>query len=101
MYVDIDNSRFKATGRGDSRVTRIGAFLRKTNLDEVPQVLNVLFGDMSLVGPRPQAVPFYEEYKGFIENLNLRHNVKPGVTGWAQVNGLRGDAVDPYENKKE
>ncbi|PAC30634.1 undecaprenyl-phosphate glucose phosphotransferase [Flectobacillus sp. BAB-3569] len=100
MYVDIDNSSFKATGKRDNRVTKIGAFLRKTNLDEVPQVLNVLFGDMSLVGPRPQAIPFYEEYKSFIENLNLRHNVKPGVTGWAQVNGLRGDAIDPIENKK-
>jgi putative colanic acid biosynthesis UDP-glucose lipid carrier transferase len=99
MFIDSDSSRFKATERQDSRITKIGTFLRKTNLDELPQIINILLGDMSLVGPRPQAVPFYLEYKEFIQDLDLRHQVKPGLTGWAQIKGLRGDSPDENENR--
>jgi putative colanic acid biosynthesis UDP-glucose lipid carrier transferase len=77
--------------KGDARVTRLGAFLRRTSLDELPQLLNVLRGDMSLVGPRPHATAHNEMYRQLIVRYMLRHQVKPGITGFAQVNGWRGE----------
>lgn len=77
--------------RGDPRVTRFGAFLRRTSLDELPQFFNVLLGNMSVVGPRPHAVAHNEQHKALILEYMLRHKVKPGITGWAQVNGFRGE----------
>ncbi len=80
----------QATQR-DSRVTPLGAFLRRTSLDELPQIFNVLEGKMSFVGPRPHAVAHNEEYRKLINGYMIRHKVRPGITGWAQVNGLRGE----------
>ena len=77
--------------RHDPRVTRIGRFLRRTSLDELPQLLNVILGQMSLVGPRPHAVAHNEMYGALIDDYIRRHRVRPGITGWAQVNGLRGE----------
>jgi Undecaprenyl-phosphate glucose phosphotransferase len=77
--------------RNDMRVTRIGKFLRRTSIDELPQLFNVLFGHMSIVGPRPHAVQHNIEYGAIIDEYYARHNVKPGITGWAQVSGLRGE----------
>jgi Undecaprenyl-phosphate glucose phosphotransferase len=77
--------------RKDPRVTRVGRFLRRTSLDELPQLLNVLKGDMSLVGPRPHALPHNDQYSTLIGGYLGRHRVQPGITGWAQVNGLRGE----------
>lgn len=79
----------------DGRVTRLGAFLRRTSLDELPQFINVLQGRMSIVGPRPHAVEHNDYYRKIIDRYNLRHVVKPGITGWAQVNGLRGITETP------
>jgi len=77
--------------RDDPRVTRLGRFLRRSSLDELPQLLNVAKGEMSLIGPRPHAVPHNIKYAGLIDEYHARHNLKPGITGWAQVNGLRGE----------
>jgi Undecaprenyl-phosphate glucose phosphotransferase len=81
--------------RGDPRVTRIGGFLRRTSLDELPQLFNVLLGDMSLVGPRPHAVAHNVQFAQIIDDYLSRHRVKPGITGWAQINGLRGETDTP------
>ncbi len=79
--------------RNDPRVTRVGRFLRKASLDELPQLINVLTGEMSLVGPRPHAIAHNEYYADLIDGYLHRHRVKPGITGWAQVNGLRGETA--------
>jgi Undecaprenyl-phosphate glucose phosphotransferase len=94
MRVQEDGERILQAGRGDPRVTRVGRLLRKTSIDELPQLLNVLAGDMSLVGPRPHAIAHDVAYAELIEPYPARHNVKPGITGWAQVNGCRGETRD-------
>jgi len=86
-----DGLSVRQAKRSDPRVTRFGAFLRRTSLDELPQFINVLRGDMSVVGPRPHAVAHNQQYRTQILEYMLRHKVKPGITGWAQVNGWRGE----------
>ena len=83
--------RARQATRYDSRVTRIGRLLRRTSLDELPQLLNVVQGSMSLVGPRPHPLTLDAEYRFLIPNLDSRYSVKPGITGWAQINGHRGE----------
>lgn len=84
---------FKQTRKHDPRITRIGAVLRKSSLDELPQLFNVLLGSMSLVGPRPHPAPLDEKYAQIIPTLTSRYVVKPGMTGWAQINGFRGETT--------
>jgi putative colanic acid biosynthesis UDP-glucose lipid carrier transferase len=91
MTVREDGSDVVQAQKNDSRVTKIGAFLRRTSLDELPQFFNVLQGRMSIVGPRPHAVAHNELYRKLIKGYMLRHKVRPGITGWAQVNGMRGE----------
>ncbi len=91
MKVCEDGEAVMQATRGDFRLTKIGGFLRKTSLDELPQLLNVLQGTMSLVGPRPHAVAHNEQYRKLISGYMIRHKIRPGITGWAQINGLRGE----------
>ena len=91
MTTQDNGAVVKQATKNDARLTKIGGFLRRTSLDELPQFINVLQGRMSIVGPRPHAVAHNEEYRKIITGYMLRHKVKPGITGWAQVNGLRGE----------
>ncbi|MFZ2160699.1 MAG: undecaprenyl-phosphate glucose phosphotransferase [Sideroxyarcus sp.] len=91
MTVSEDGQNVVQAQKNDPRVTRVGAFLRRTSLDELPQLINVLQGRMSIVGPRPHAVAHNELYRKLIKGYMLRHKVRPGITGWAQVNGMRGE----------
>jgi len=91
MTVAEDGAKVVQAKKGDQRLTKIGGFLRRTSLDELPQFINVLQGRMSIVGPRPHAVAHNEQYRKLIKGYMLRHKAKPGITGWAQVNGLRGE----------
>jgi exopolysaccharide biosynthesis polyprenyl glycosylphosphotransferase len=91
MTVLEDGPTFTQAQRGDCRVTRVGRLLRRSSIDELPQLFNVLKGDMSLVGPRPHPIALDNQYKVLIPTYSFRFQVLPGITGWAQVNGLRGE----------
>lgn len=101
MQVLEDGDHVFQAVRGDHRVTLLGAFLRRTSLDELPQLFNVLRGDMSIVGPRPHAVAHNQAYRKLIPGYMLRHRVKPGITGWAQIHGWRGetDTIEKMEQR--
>jgi exopolysaccharide biosynthesis polyprenyl glycosylphosphotransferase len=91
MTVLEDGEAVQQARRNDQRITPVGRWLRRTSIDELPQLLNVLRGDMSLVGPRPHALAHANHFAKLIVNYALRHQAKPGLTGWAQVNGYRGE----------
>ncbi len=100
MTVMEDTGEVKQATKNDQRITPFGAFLRRTSLDELPQFFHVITGTMSIVGPRPHAVSHNEQYRKQIEGYMLRHKVKPGITGWAQVNGWRGE-TDTLEKMEQ
>ncbi|MGI4886625.1 MAG: exopolysaccharide biosynthesis polyprenyl glycosylphosphotransferase [Janthinobacterium lividum] len=93
MHVN-NEANHKQASKGDARITRVGAFMRKTNIDELPQFLNVLLGEMSIVGPRPHMLKHTEEYSQVVHGFMERHTVTPGITGLAQVRGFRGETKE-------
>jgi putative colanic acid biosynthesis UDP-glucose lipid carrier transferase len=100
MTVTEDGANVVQAQKNDPRLTSIGGFLRKHSLDELPQFINVLRGEMSIVGPRPHAVAHNELYRRKVKGYMLRHKVKPGITGWAQINGWRGETDDLHKMEK-
>ena len=100
MTVAEDGAEVKQAKKDDDRITRVGKILRKTSLDEIPQLIHVVGGSMSLVGPRPHAVAHNELYRKKISGYMLRHKVKPGLTGWAQVNGWRGETDELWKMER-
>lgn len=100
MTVSEDGPTVIQAQKEDARVTRVGRFLRRSSLDELPQLINVLMGTMSLVGPRPHALAHNEYYSSTLESYAARHKVKPGITGWAQINGFRGETDTPEKMRK-
>ncbi|MBE0153533.1 undecaprenyl-phosphate glucose phosphotransferase [Serratia sp. PL7] len=103
MTVMENGDEVKQARKGDARLTPIGGLLRRTSLDELPQFINVILGDMSIVGPRPHAVAHNEQYRKIIKGYMLRHKMKPGITGWAQISGWRGetDTLEKMEKRVE
>lgn len=103
MTTSDNGDNIRQASKNDPRVTELGAFLRRTSLDELPQFFNVITGQMSIVGPRPHAVAHNEQYRALIQGYMLRHKVKPGITGWAQVNGWRGetDTLEKMQKRVE
>ena len=95
-----DKSHFKQATKNDDRITKIGSFLRRTSLDELPQFFNVFQGYMSVVGPRPHMLKHTEQYRALIDKFMVRHFSKPGITGWAQVNGLRGETKETEDMER-
>lgn len=100
MKVMEDGDNVQQAKKDDDRITRVGRLLRRTSLDELPQLFNVVKGEMSLVGPRPHALAHDEYYSALIKDYAARHRVKPGMTGWAQVNGFRGETSEPEKMEK-
>ena len=90
---------FKQASQNDNRITKVGKFIRKTSLDEFPQFLNVFIGQMSIVGPRPHMVKHTNDYSKIVDDYMVRHFLKPGITGWAQINGFRGEIKNPLQIK--
>jgi putative colanic acid biosynthesis UDP-glucose lipid carrier transferase len=103
MRTQDDGAAVPQAIKGDPRITPFGAFLRRTSLDELPQFFNVLQGHMSIVGPRPHAVAHNEQYRQLIKAYMVRHKVKPGITGWAQIHGHRGetDTIEKMQARVE
>ena len=103
MTVIENGAEFVQARPGDSRVTPLGAFLRRTSLDELPQFINVLRGDMSIVGPRPHPIALDEQHRRLIPSYFFRHKIRPGITGLAQINGFRGptDTLDNMRGRIE
>lgn len=99
MRLNADSDNLQATSK-DPRITRVGRFLRRTSLDELPQLFNVLKGDMSLVGPRPHMLKHTRDYSAIIDKYMVRHFAKPGLTGWAQINGYRGETKELWQMEK-
>ncbi|MER9057761.1 exopolysaccharide biosynthesis polyprenyl glycosylphosphotransferase [Mesorhizobium sp. M0910] len=100
MTVQENGAEIRQAQRNDARVTRLGRILRQSNIDELPQLFNVLRGEMSLVGPRPHAVAHDDTYSAIIASYAYRHRVKPGLTGWAQINGFRGETKELWRMEK-
>ncbi|WP_295728671.1 undecaprenyl-phosphate glucose phosphotransferase [uncultured Muribaculum sp.] len=99
MRVNSKSDDLQAT-RGDSRITRVGEFLRHTSIDELPQFINVWLGDMSVVGPRPHMIKHTDDYRKIIDKYMVRHFIKPGITGWAQIRGFRGQTEELWQMEK-
>ena len=100
MFVAEDGPQIVQARRDDPRVTKVGRLLRQSSIDELPQFMNVLKGEMSVVGPRPYAAAHDERYSALLPDYVLRHQVRPGITGWAQINGLRGETATTEEMRR-
>jgi putative colanic acid biosynthesis UDP-glucose lipid carrier transferase len=99
MYIHHPDKEHVQAEKNDVRVTKIGSLLRKTSLDEFPQFINVLLGQMSVVGPRPHMIRHTQEFSQLVDHYMVRQLLKPGITGWAQVNGYRGEITHPDQLK--